>query len=304
MRSKLTIVFCLLIVLLLTFSIVFQHKIYKNFLHLKRTSQQQSIMSEHFIGMLNVYSSYDENGPLELKRWGKKNDGGYVVPVKVLELSDVLMGYGIDKDNSFEDSFSLEYNKLSYGFDCGIDGIESESNLFTFVDECISSDNFIYDKSQTSGKISSFPQQLESLKLQNKEVFIKMDIEGAEYNAFHDILPYHNQITGIVLEIHIADRSMLPKALELLVALEKHFLLVHIHGNNCCLSTGFYTANAVGKVPSVVELTYINKKLVAEYELSKNSSYPLKIDMPNIPNRPDASFKILRDSKYLNKVYN
>ena len=68
---------------------------------------------------LSVYSAYDQNGPLILKRVGRDYDGGYVVAEKSLQKADALLGYGIADDPSFEEAFSNLYKKPSYGFDGG-----------------------------------------------------------------------------------------------------------------------------------------------------------------------------------------
>ncbi len=258
--------------------------------------QKQMLLTpsqEELVKYLKVYSAYDQNGALELIRHGKANDGGYVVSTKALNAAEVLMGYGIATDNSFEDQFSIIYNKPSYGFDCGIDQINSESKLFTFVKECIASDAFLYDGSATNNQISSFEQQLNKLNLKDKKIFIKMDIEGAEYDAFPEIINNKANITGIALEIHFDDIEKNKKALSLLKQLEKDFVLIHVHGNNCCVNTGFLTSSSVGVIPNVIELSYINKSLVMRYVLSVDQSHPQKIDQPNILGWPDANFKII-----------
>lgn len=248
----------------------------------------------HLAEFLKTYSAYDENGPLELIRHGKEYDGGYVAAVKAFRQADVLLGYGINDDNSFEDQFSLIYNKPSYGFDCGIYQINSESKLFTLVSECIGSDAFLYNKSSGNNKVASFNKQLDSLNLRGKKLFIKMDIEGAEYDAFPEIIDYKNNITGIALEIHFANPKTTQNALNLLKRLDKDFVLIHVHGNNCCTETGFKTINSIGIIPNVIELSYINKALVTDYTLSGDQSHPLKIDQPNIQGKPDAVFTIMK----------
>ncbi len=246
------------------------------------------------VKFLKVYSAYDQDGPLQLVRHGKQNDGGYVAPVKAFKSADVLLGYGIGADNSFEDSFSQIYNKPSYGFDCSIDHIDSKSPLFTFVNQCISSDRFLRHNQKPSGKVSSFSQQIDNLGLKNKKVFIKMDVEGAEYDAFESILEHYANITGIVLEIHFLDKNEFAmRALKLLNDLDKHFVLLHVHGNNCCENSSFYTTNSIGKIPIVIELTYINKALLTKYHLAENQAHPTAIDMPNDLNKPDAQFEVL-----------
>jgi hypothetical protein len=261
-------------------------------LMIKLESGELSAVREEIIKQLIVHDAYDENGPLELYRHGREYDGGYIVATKALKDADVLLGYGINDDNSFEDQFSLKYNKPSFGFDCGIQGIDSESKLFTLVKECIASDSFLYNKSSSNNNITSFDQQIKNLNLQGKKLFIKMDIEGAEYDAFQGIMKHLNNITGIALEIHFSGLTISEKALDLLKLLNKDFVLIHVHGNNCCVSSGFTTSNSIGKIPGVIELSYINKKLVQGFKISANQSHPLKIDQPNLKDWPDAIFTI------------
>ena len=88
-----------------------------------------------------MYDAFShDNAPIKLVRHGKEYDGGYVVPTIALEKADALMGYGIDTDISFEDEFSRIYQKPSFGFDCGIEGIKTNHELTTFVRQCIAND--------------------------------------------------------------------------------------------------------------------------------------------------------------------
>jgi hypothetical protein len=242
-----------------------------------------------------VYSAYDMDEPLKFVRLGRSNDGGYVVPKKALEMSDALIGYGIEDDASFEEDFSINYKKPSYGFDCGIRDFKStRSELFTFIPECIANDNFVYQGQKSSGKISSFNQHINILNLHNKKVFIKMDIEGAEYDAMDDILSNSNNITGIVVEIHFWKFGDALKVFNLFNKLSKDFILVHLHGNNA--SSDFFSAkNVIGPIPKLLELTYINKSIVTKYEVSKHQKRPLPIDMPNWPTHKDVEFEVLVD---------
>lgn len=240
---------------------------------------------------LKTYTVYDEQGQIPLKRIGRDYDGGYVVAEKSLESADALLGYGISDDPSFEEAFSDLYKKHSYGFDGGVASVRSKNKLFTFFRECISSDQFLYGNQTSSGKVSTFGQQLNRLGLKDKKVFIKMDIEGAEYEAFPDILPYADHITGIAVELHFRSLDALRKAVGLLKELDKSFLLIHVHGNNAAKT--FSTKGMSGKIPYTLELAYINKNLVTRFEVAQNQKHPQPIDMPNIPSRSDSKFEIL-----------
>ncbi len=237
---------------------------------------------EKLASLLVTYSANTSKESLELVRHGKDGDGGYVVPVKAFKEADVLLGYGIAGDSSFEDQFSEIYDKPSYGFDCGVESVDSKSSKFTFVNQCIGTDETLNDTKSSSHNIASFSQQLDNLNLRNKKIFIKMDIERAEYQVFEDILQYASQITGIVMELHVISEIDVHKAVRLLSNLNKDFILVHVHGNDC--STRFFaTNNSEGAIPRLLELTYINKSLVSGYNISTDQKHPTNLDISNCP---------------------
>jgi hypothetical protein len=242
---------------------------------------------EPLVNLLKIYNITDKNRPIKLIRLGKANDGGYVVPVVALQKATALLGYGISNDISFEEQFSNRYQKESYGFDCTITSINIKNKLCHFIPECIAT--------HTHSKLnfSSFSQHLKTLRLNNTPVFVKMDIEGAEYDAFIDILKHTKNITGIVLELHFANSlNEYNQAIKLLSKLNQNFFLIHVHGNNCC-GAKFKTKNSKGYIPKVLELTYINKSLANEAKLSINQSHPTKMDLPNCPGL-DWAFEILK----------
>lgn len=119
-----------------------------------------------------------------------------------------------------------------------------------------------------------------------------MDIEGAEFDVFDDILKHSNSITGIVLEIHFMDDDNIKKTEKLLNELNKDFLLVHVHGNNLCEYT-FSARNLKNRASRAIELTYINRNIVDEYKVSNNQKHPTSLDRSNHPNLPDYEFEVL-----------
>ena len=120
-----------------------------------------------------------------------------------------------------------------------------------------------------------------------------MDIEGAEYEAFPDILCHHSKnVTGIVLELHFKSLGSIKKAIKLLSDINKEFLLIHVHGNNAG-GARFSIQGVSGKIPYLIELTYINKNLITGFEVSANQKHPQAIDMINVPSMPKAEFEIL-----------
>lgn len=243
-------------------------------------------------GNLKIYEAYDEHGPIELMRLGKNNDGGYVVPVAALRSADVLLGYGIDNDISFEEGFSAYYQKPSFGFDCGVDKVKANNPLFHFINECIGSSTFVYKHQKVSGGVSTFSYQLKKLELEKKNIFIKMDIEGAEFDAMPDILKYSSTISGVVLEIHFGPvRNNLKQANDLLAAINKDFLLVHVHGNNCD-KNWLHASTNHKTIPATLELTYINKKSIKHAKRIPSQLVPNQLDMSNCPENPEVEFTL------------
>jgi hypothetical protein len=246
---------------------------------LRETPQTLEIVS-----LLKVYQASKEKQPIELRRIGKMNDGGYVVPEIAIQKADAVLGYGISDDISFEEDASTLYNKPSWGFDGTCPPITTQNPLCHFIPLCIGN--------QKREDYATFDEQLEMLDLKDKQLFIKMDIEGAEYDVLPDILNHSNNITGIVLEIHFWDQSAIHQALTLLKMLKEEFLLIHVHGNNMCQDC-FVTQNSTGKLTRVLELTYINKNYIDDYSLALDQTHPTPLDMPNSPNLPDVRFAIL-----------
>lgn len=258
-------------------------------------NELRNLATEHLVDALRVYDVYDENNKkLKFLRHGRKGDGGYVVPEITLSEANVVLGYGISDDISFEEEFSNLYNKPSYGFDCGIEVIEIKNRLCKFIRECISSDKFLYKNQNSSNMVSSFSKQLKKLNLENQKIFVKMDIEGAEYEAFKDIYKHSANITGIALEIHFDYFHQILKATHLITRLNHDFYLVHVHPNNCCDHKRyiFKANNAIGRIPNVLELTFINKSLVHRANISLDQSHPQPIDMLNCPELDDIRFEI------------
>ena len=252
----------------------------------------ENTLLEQLVESLTVYDAKIAGEPLKLIRHGSVNDGGYVVPQLAFEKADALLGYGIANDISFEEGFSNKYNLPSYGFDCGVKNIKVSNPKCTFVSECIGSDKFLYEEQKSSMTVVTFDQQLKKYNLEDKKIFIKMDIEGAEYDAFDPILARAHQVTGIVLEIHFdGGIKQIHNAVNLLKKLQKDFLLLHVHGNNCVVKT-FTATNIQGTLPKVVELTFVNKSLVNEWVLMADQSFPKSFDSPNCPNKPEYHFQI------------
>jgi len=253
-------------------------------MNLNNNSNSTNVIYSKVIPLLKVYEAKINGVNIELARLGNIFDGGYAVPVEAMKAADVLMGYGIDIDISFEREFTQRYNKPSYGFDCGVESIYTGNDRCYFLSECIGTSDYLYKNQKSSGKIFTFSEQLERLRLTNKKIAIKMDIEGAEYAVMDEILEYQQNITAIVIEVHF--KKTTPENLvKFFSSINENFILLHIHGNN-------FSHCVKGEIPTVIELTYVNKNLVSSYQVSDNQKFPRPLDRPNFSVIPDCEFEI------------
>jgi hypothetical protein len=234
------------------------------------------------IGLLTPF--YVEGVSETRERCGANNDGGYIIPLAAIKNTAAVMSYGIADDISFEIDVIKKHNLPVYAFDCGIEEAPEKNDRLYFYPECIASDAFIYKTQKSSMAISSYNNQLKKLNLENKKIYIKMDIEGAEYESFDGIpdISFDN-IQGITIEVHsLQNREQRPKVIRLLNTFKKHFVLVHVHGNN----NEKYFRCIGRKIPQVIELTYINSKYAGSKCVSKEK-FPTPLDKPNKKDKRD-----------------
>ena len=172
-----------------------------------------------------------------LIRIGRDNDGGYVIPYEIISKMDVLLSYGVKNDWSFEkDFYKINSNVKIHCYDHTLNFLSlirytiKYILLFPFycitlnmklIKECTQgiflipnyhmffakkAKHYKYriwstndNKSKTVGyTLNQFP------KVAGK-FFIKMDIEGAEYKVFDDIINLSEFIGAIVVEFHALD---------------------------------------------------------------------------------------------------
>ena len=190
----------------------------------------------------------------KLIRLGKNNDGGYIIGD--IKKYDLFISGGISNDISFENDFIKKYGIKCIAFDESIDKLPEINNKIKFIKKHITT----YDNLNKYCNISKY-----------KNIFMKMDIEGAEYlflESFKtkDLL----RIKQLVIEFHDNTKT------KILDKLAKTHYLIHIHGNNY--------RNHIGILPEVFECTYIRKD---NHKLKKSKSINHELDMPNNPDVPE-----------------
>lgn len=215
-------------------------------------------------------------------RLGPKEDGGYVMPEIVLQNCSALLTYGVGNDIRYEEEFSNTYKKPVYLFDHTLGNPGWKKDDLTFFPTGLG----------FGENCKEWYQDYEDLNI-NGDIFLKIDVEGYEYEYFTktDILKLRDKVVGLILEIHWIDNEKNRNdCVEILQKLKVDFLLCHVHGNNW----GDLWEFEGHSVPKVLELSFINKKYVEKYE-SDTQDYPiLGLDIPNCPHREDYKLDFLK----------
>lgn len=257
---------------------------------------------------------------LTLCRIGAHGDGGYVIPEVCLSKTKSLLSLGLSLNWSFDNHFIQQ----SEVFLVGVDGSLTRRNIFLrackrlfdvlfylcFFDfkksikrlndlkdaiDCFSrmylnvnekKERFFcrwVGSSDTEDRIT-INELIKILPGVPGSVFLKLDIEGSEYDVFDQIVTNQNLLNGVVAEFHdLGNRSKDFK--KILVSMSKYFEIIHIHGNN--------NGEVIPPedLPTILEISFINRNLLTDIKVEDSTyEYPiLGLDFPSDPNKPDIS---------------
>ncbi len=229
----------------------------------------------------------------KLLRIGSRYDGGYLVESNSLSNTECLISFGIATNWDFERDF-LNYNKI---------------DLFAF-DGSINEEFWVSQKNEALRKIKrlSFNKYLKNFYLKKKfykffnsnnftpkfisntlenslsfidavnftskkNIFLKIDIEGSEYEILDEIIRYQERIIGMVIEFHSCNTNLK----KIINFIENFNLkLVHIHANNY---DDFYKI----AIPETIEITFSKTPI----KLGSYKDLPHKLDRPNKHNKKE-----------------
>jgi hypothetical protein len=222
------------------------------------------------ISFLTVYQHDDKI------RLGANKDGGYVFGDNIGDY-DCYISAGVSDEESFSRDFINYYNmnkENSFAFDGTITKYPTnytkdiefiKKNINSFCDD--NNDNLLY------------------FMRKYKNIFLKMDIEGSEYNWLlntneNDLLSFKQ----IVMEFHgINDNSwgaLYQQKFECFKKLANTHYLIHIHGNN--------HSDRKNGIPDVIEATFIRKDcFTSQPELNKINLPIPNLDFPCYTQRHD-----------------
>ena len=248
---------------------------------------------------LNIKKKY------ELIRFGKNNDGGYLIEKNSILESDVLISAGISWDYSFEEDYLNKAKQKIYCYDHTINfrhyfvtwilifvlrilkfsNFSSIKSAYKNILKPIKLKNFFKKKNVNyfnlglgikNEKILELNEIINEHKAYNK-IFLKIDIERDEYRLLDDIVKFSDKINGLIIEFHDFDLN-----LEKIKNFVKSFKcdLVHIHPNN---------SGPIGKngIPTIIEFSFAKNPKVIGLRTKINH----ELDQPNIKNKKDIDLE-------------
>jgi len=243
----------------------------------------------------------------DLIRIGSKHDGGYVVTKNAVNNTDFLVGLGIANDWTFEKEFNRLANCKVHCYDHSISFNffleHSIMNIRSFLFLHLFKINtnvvllpvkykrfFINGKKHFKEKIGDNPEKETNFEKifsripEDKKVFLKIDIEGSEYQVLDSLDKFYHRISGITIELHDVD-ILFDTVNKHIEKLKEYFDVVHIHINN----NGGISADGI---PRVIEVTFENKKIFSGESRLSDLQYPiLDIDSPNNKRCPDFEIR-------------
>ena len=252
----------------------------------------------------------------KLVRLGQKMDGGYVVDSNIIDNCETLITFGLGDGSVSSNQWTFE-----------LDFIKRNKNLSIFVyDYTVSSLPHVKKIWKYLRRFLTFRTSFEAVKIRlkkyqeyrkfmklhnikfyqekitypiknkidadikkvfsriknNSEVILKSDIEGNEYLVVDQILEYSNRIQMLIIEFHWIDKNE-NKFIESVKKLKSKFEIIHIHGNN-------HYPTLKNGLPIILEITLLNKKLIAN-KTDYVDNFPIKdLDFPNNPFLKDIIF--------------
>jgi len=189
----------------------------------------------------------------ELKRFGHKGDGSYVLPKNIVSPKAYLISGGISDNNEFE----IELAKK------GVTGIQVDNSISNAPKEHKNLAFKIATLGQRDGLYEVSLENLISKTPSNRNLIVKLDVEGAEISALQHLSEKSlKKINCLVLELHnLSSLVHNNKILQVLIKLKKSGLSsVYLQANNGILD---YIISGV-LIPDNIEVTFVRKDQVSK----------------------------------------
>lgn len=243
--------------------------------------------------------NFKPQGEFSLFRMGGDNDGGYLVETKSIEQTATLISMGIGKNWRFEEDFITHKAVDVYAYDHTVRGLFwPKFFIRSFLAVLIGQFRAPYIAVKTYKEFKSFFKDKALLfyeqigaqekgytnlrktieRVEVKPIFLKIDIEGFEYEIIDEIHSNSDLLSGLVIEFHQISQH---------IDEIKNFIndldleLVHIHPNN-------NRTDGQGN-PRAIEMTFAR----GPEKLSETPVLPHPLDQLNVPRKAAVSLRFV-----------
>jgi hypothetical protein len=210
-----------------------------------------------------------------LKRYGSKNDGGYLMCANLNANVRSAYSYGIDREDNWGCQVSRDFAVPVHQYDCFTehrpvcDGVK-----FFFHDECVG------PRKETSGgqPFDTIANQIRKNGDSGKEILLKIDVEGAEWDslmATPDAVL--DRIVQMPMELHGANEQ---RFVDTIRKLKKTFYVVNLHYNNWAC-----TPEVAPLAAHAYQVLLVNKRVAV---LDPSVTPPAPSSPLNAPDNPGA----------------
>jgi FkbM family methyltransferase len=221
---------------------------------------------------LQVY----DPAPFQKQRVGSAHDGGYVIVHGDAMSYDLVLSAGIETNIDFETAFLTLHPRVQCeAFDGTVQSFPPTTQNIRFHKMNIGPTN--------SASTTNWHSYLDT----STNVFVKMDIEGSEYEWIDTLTDTHlSHILQLVIEFHSPYKQ--EQHWKMIDKLNTTHYLVHIHGNNFAPIVHFTPNPLNATLPDVFECTFVRKTAFSAPPAYNVIPFPLpQLDTPNCKVRPD-----------------
>ena len=209
----------------------------------------------------------------EFQRFGEANDGGYILCANLLGAVQSAYSYGISGYDQWGCDVTHKFNVPVHEYDCFNLTVPScPGGKTVFHGECVAGKTYTEDGRPFDTPENQFAKNGDA----GKQVVMKMDVEGAEWDtllrASDAVLQKIDQLT---IEMHGIEEP--ERYTAVVVKLKRFFYVANLHMNN------FSCAEGVAPFPALVyEVLFVSKRL-GVLGGSGPAGAPKAMMTPNIP---------------------
>jgi hypothetical protein len=216
-----------------------------------------------------------------LKRYGDPHDGGYLMCENLLADAQAAYSYGIDGRDRWGCDLSERLRTPVHEYDCfNLTRPVCDRGSLQFHEECVAGEASITD----GRPYNTMPSQIARNGDSGKHLVVKMDVEGAEWDALLATPdPVLAMIDQLIVEFHGNDDARFSNTME---KLKRHFYLAHFHANNVGCFAGVQPFTSWAN-----EVLLVNKRIGVLEASGGIPNLPNELDAPNDISKPDCQPK-------------